>query len=263
MNLLTGTGHQISDTLVMTRRNLIRYTRLPRLIFFSSIQPIMFLTLFNFVFGGAIGATGKVPGGGPYINYLLPGILAQVVLFGAVQTGIGLADDMGKGIIDRFRSLPMGRGAVMSGRTLADTVRNFMVIIILVVVGTLYGFRFSNGIYSFLGMTACMLLFGFAFCWVMAFIGMSVGDPETAQLASFLIIFPLTFASAAFLPTATMPGWLQVFANHQPVTYAAVSARHFAIGTPANGAVWHLLLWCIGLLAIFVPLSIWRYRSRT
>lgn len=261
--MLQRIAHEFSDTWTITKRNLIRYTRLPQLIFFSSVQPIMFLTLFNFVFGGAIGAAGAAPGG-KYINFLLPGILAQVVLFGAVNTGIGLAEDMNKGIVDRFRSLPMSRAAVMGGRTLADTLRNVVVASILIGVGHLYGFRFMSGAVDAFSMLAVMLLFGYAFSWVSAFIGLSVADAETAQMASFLFIFPFTFASAVFLPTATMPGWLQAFANNQPITHVANVARHFALGVPyPDGSLWKLFVWIAAILIVFVPLAILKYRKRT
>lgn len=254
-------ANEISDTWTMTKRNLIRYVRLPQLLFFSSIQPVMFLTLFNFVFGGAIGRSAGAAPGGKYINFLLPGILTQVVLFGAINTGIGLAEDMGKGIIDRFRSLPMSRAAVMAGRTVADTIRNVVVTIILLSVGSLYGFRFMNGILGAVLMVLIMLLFGFAFSWVSAIIGLTVRDAETAQLAGFLFIFPFTFASAAFLPTATMPDWLQKFANNQPITLMANTARHFALGVPVPaGSVWKLFAWIAGILIVFVPLAISRYK---
>jgi len=253
--------HEITDTLVITKRNLLRYVRLPRLLFFSSIQPIMFLTLFNFVFGGAIGSN-HVPGG-KYINFLLPGILTQVMLFGAVQTGIGLADDMGKGIIDRFRSLPMSRAAVMGGRTVADAVRNVIVAIIMISVGTLYGFRFLHGFWNAILMVLIMVIFGFAFSWVSAYVGLSSGDPETAQLASFMFIFPFTFASAAFLPTATMPHWLRVFADNQPITLVANTARHFSIGMPvAPHTMQHLAFYIVGILLVFIPLAVGKYRSK-
>jgi ABC transporter DrrB family efflux protein len=261
MSLAKAIRYEVSDTWAITQRNLYRYLRLPRLIFFSSIQPIMFLLLFNFVFGGAIGGAVHVPGG-KYIDYLLPGIMTQMILFGGSQTGIGLARDMGSGIIDRFRSLPMSRAAVLGGRTVADTIRNIFVSIIMLVVGFLLGFRFQNGILGGIGMVVVILLFGFAFSWVAAFIGMSTNDEETAQLGTFVLIFPLVFASAAFVPVETMPHWLQVFASNQPVTFAVDAARSLALGTPANGAVWKLLLWVIGILLVFVPLSIRGYRNR-
>ena len=235
---------QVNDTVVITRRNLFRYIRLPQLVVFSSIQPIMFLVLFNFVFGGAIGASSGVPGG-KYINFLLPGILAQTMMFGGLQTGIGLAEDMGKGIIDRFRSLPMSRGAVMAGRTFSDLIRNVTV----------------AGIINAVGMVLILLFFAFSISWIAAFMGLSVGDAETAQIAGFLMIFPLTFASAAFVPIATMPEWLQVFARNQPVTHVVLAARELAIGIPSGGAIWKSIVWTIGILAVFIPLAIHRYRS--
>lgn len=258
--MIEAIRHEIADTWTMTKRNLIRYVRLPQLLFFSSIQPIMFLTLFNFVFGGAIGSHGAAPGG-RYINFLLPGILTQVMLFGAINTGIGLAEDMGKGIVDRFRSLPMSRAAVMGGRTVADTIRNLVVATILLSVGSLYGFRFMHGAMNAVYMVLIMLLFGFAFSWVSAFLGLSVGDAETAQLASFLMIFPLTFASSAFLPTSTMPSWLETFANNQPISYLANAGRYFAVGVPMpDGTILKLFLWTAGILIVFVPLAINRYK---
>ncbi len=250
------------DSWIVTRRNLMRYMRLPQLVVISSIQPIMFLTLFNFVFGGAIGASLTVPGG-EYINYLLPGILVQTILFGALQTGIGLSRDMNAGIIDRFRSLPMSRSAVLNGRTIADMIRNTFVAMIMLTVGFVLGFRFQDGILNGVLMILVVLAFGYAFSWVAAFIGLAVKDEETAQLAGFLFIFPLTFASAAFVPTETMPDWLQTFADNQPVTQAVNSARHFALGTPADGATLSLMLWIAAILAVFVPLSIYYYRKRS
>lgn len=252
---------QFADTWAITQRNLLRYVRLPQLIFFSSIQPIIFLTLFNFVFGGALSNAGAALHG-KYINYLLPGIMVQVTLFGGLQTGIGLARDINSGILDRFRSLPMSRGAVLAGRTVADTLRNIVVITIMLSYGYILGFRFSNGLWHAAGMVGILLLFGFAFSWFSAFIGLAVKDEETAQLAGFVMVFPLTFASAAFVPPASMAHWLQHFANNQPVTFAANAARDLALGLPSNGAIWKMLLSSAIILAIFIPLSIYYYRRR-
>ncbi len=262
MNIASSLYYQFSDTWAITKRNLYRYLRLPRLIFFSSVQPIMFLVLFNFVFGGAIGSGTKIPGG-KYINYLLPGILTQMIMFGGMQTGIGLARDMSAGIIDRFRSLPMSRGAVLAGRTLADSVRNVFVAVIMLSVGSLLGFRFHAGILRGIAMVLVILLFGFAFSWVAAFLGMFSGDEETAQLASFVLIFPLVFASAAFVPIQTMPHWLQKFAANQPVTFVTNAARSLALGTPDGGAIWKFLVWVAGILVVFIPLSIYAYRKHS
>lgn len=251
----------VRDTWIITLRNLRRYIRLPQLLFFSSIQPIMFLLLFNYVFGGALGGSTQVPGG-KYIDYLLPGILVQMVMFGGVQTGIGLADDMGKGIIDRFRSLPMSRLAVVAGRTLSDAIRNLVVILIMVGVGYIIGFRFQHGFGPAVGMIGLGVLFGFALSWAFAYVGMLVKDSETAQLASFVLIFPFTFASAAFVAVQTMPSWLQVFARNQPVTFVANASRQLALGVPENGAVWKTALWALGILIVFVPLAVRQYERR-
>jgi len=252
---------EASDTWAITKRNLLRYIRLPQLVFFSSIQPIIFLTLFNFVFGGALSHAGASLHG-KYINYLLPGIMVQVTLFGGLQTGIGLARDINSGIIDRFRSLPMSRAAVLAGRTIADMIRNISVIIIMLIVGYLYGFRFYEGAFRGIAMILMLVSFGFAFSWVAAFLGMAVKDEETAQLAGFVFVFPMVFASAAFVPVASMASWLQHFANNQPITFAATAARGLAIGIPTDGAAWKLLLWIVGILVIFVPLSVMNYRKR-
>ncbi len=254
--------YQITDTWAITRRNLLRYIRLPQLVFFSAIQPIIFLTLFNFVFGGALGHAGAALHG-KYINYLLPGIMVQVTLFGGLQTGIGLARDLKSGLVDRWRSLPMSRAAVLSGRTLADMLRNVVVISIMLIVGHLYGFRFYNGWLHGLEMVAVLLFFGFAFSWIAAFLGLLTKDEETAQLAGFVFVFPLVFASAAFVTVRSMASWLQHFANNQPITFAADAARELGLGLSSHGAVWKILLWSVGILVVFVPLSIWRYKRAT
>lgn len=251
------------DTWIITKRNLKRYLRLPQLLFFSSVQPIMFLLLFNYAFGGAI-STG-LPGH-KYIDYLLPGIMTQMVLFGAVQTGIGLAEDMSKGIVDRWRSLPMSRGAVMMGRTLSDSVRNIAVMGIMFGMGALLGFRFHGGWVHAVEMFGLVLLFGFAFSWLAALQGLASKDAETAQLGSFLFIFPLVFASSAYVPVQSMPTWLQVFSRNQPITHVVNAARQLALGitTPGtDGAIWKTLLWVAGLLIVFIPLSIWQYKRKT
>jgi ABC-2 type transport system permease protein/oleandomycin transport system permease protein len=252
--------YQSVDTWAITKRNLLRYVRLPQLIFFSSIQPIIFLTLFNFVFGGALGKSGAVVHG-KYIDYLLPGIMIQVTIFGGMQSAIGLATDMTSGVISRFRSLPMSRGAVLAGRTLADTIRNIIVIAIMIAYGYVLGFRFSFGFWEAVSMIAIVVLFGFAFSWVFAYVGMKTKDAEAAQLSGFVFIFPLIFASAAFVPVATMPNWLQHFANNQPITFAVNAARHFALGMPMDGALWKLLIWIFGILLVFIPLAVSTYRK--
>lgn len=248
----------VSDTLAMVERNLIRYVRLPQLLIFSTIQPVMFLLLFTYVFGGAIRVSGE------YIDYLLPGILVQTAVFGAIQTGVGLTEDLAKGLIDRFRSLPMARSAVLAGRTLADTMRNIFVIILMFFVGSLIGFRIGGSISDAVTAFAILLLFGFAFSWISACIGMLVKNVETAQVAGFIWVFPLVFASSVFVPIETMPDWLQVFAKANPVSVTVNAARDFLLGYSdralAARHAWQALLWIFGILAVFMPLGIRLYR---
>ncbi|HVL97978.1 MAG TPA: ABC transporter permease [Egibacteraceae bacterium] len=248
----------ITDTLAMTRRNLLRYVRLPQLLVFSTVQPVMFVLLFAFVFGGAIDVPGV-----SYIDFLMPGIFVQAVTFGAVQTGVGLADDLSKGMVDRFRSLPMARSAVLAGRTFADTVRNTFVLLLMTAVGYLIGFRIATGWLQALGALALVVGFGLAFSWISATIGMTVGDPESAQASSFVWIFPLVFASSAFVPVETMPGWLQWFAAISPVTMTVDALRGLLLGGPVMRPLLGSLAWSAGFLALFVPLAVYRYRRST
>ena len=247
----------ISDILVMTQRNLLRYIRLPQLIIFSTIQPVMFVVLFAYVFGGAI----KTPGV-DYINYLIPGIIVQSVIFGSVQTGIGLAEDLSKGMIDRFRSLPMARSAVLAGRTLADTARNIFVVILMTLVGLIIGFRFQAGFAEIITALALTVLFGFAFSWVSATIGMLVKEVETAQVAGFIWIFPLVFASSIFVPVETMPDWLQSFAKVNPITVSANAVRGLSLGGSVVSPLLQSLGWIFLILIVFIPLAIVTYRRR-
>ena len=245
----------VTDAIAMTRRNLVRYVRVPNLLVFSTIQPVMFVLLFTYVFGGAV----RIPSGS-YKDFLLPGILVQTVIFGSTQTGVGLADDLSRGMIDRFRSLPMARSAVLAGRTLSDTVRNLFVVLLMIGVGLLIGFRFHAGFISAVGAIVLAVLFGLAFSWISAFIGMAVRDVESAQTAGFIWIFPLVFASAVFVPVATMPGWLQSFARVNPVTNTAEAVRALCQGGPTATHVFHSMAWILGILLVFVPLSVRRYR---
>lgn len=247
----------ITDTLVVAWRNLLRYVRLPQLLVFSTIQPIMFVLLFAYVFGGAINTPG-----GDYINYLLPGILVQTVLFGATQTTVGLAEDLSSGMIDRFRSLPMARPAVLAGRTLADSVRNFFVVLLMIGVGTIIGFEFQDGIVSAIGAIILVVLFGHAFSWISALIGLITRDPETAQVAGFIWIFPLAFASSIFVPVETMPDALQVFAENQPISAIVDVVRDLTLGT-SNGSIAAALAWIVGIFVVFVALSVAQYRRVT
>jgi ABC transporter DrrB family efflux protein len=245
----------LADTAVITRRNLKRIRRTPRLLAVSSVQPVMFVLLFRYVFGGAIHA-----GGASYIDYLLPGILVTATLFGAT-TSVAMATDLAGGMIDRFRSLPMARTAVLAGRCVADVTRSVIVIALVLVVGTLTGFRFHNGVLPALGAIGLVLAFGFAFTWLYALVGMLVGDPETAQLAAFLPVFLLIFASSVFVPIATMPGWLQAFAKVQPVTVTVNTVRALAEGGAAAHWAWQSGCWIAGFIAVFGALAVRRYRA--
>jgi ABC-2 type transport system permease protein/oleandomycin transport system permease protein len=243
------------DALVIARRNLLRIARTPQLLVFATIQPVMFVLLFRYVFGGSI----HVPGTN-YVDYLIPGIIVQTVVFGATSTSVGLAEDMSKGIIDRFRSLPMARSAVLAGRTIADLARNVVVVCLMVVVGTLVGFRFHNGFLPAVAAIGLALLLGYCLSWVFALVGLSVADTETAQIAGFLPVFPLVFASSVFTSVSGMPGWLQAFAKVQPVTRAANAVRALTQGGPvATDVIW-TLLWSVAILAVFAPLAVSRYR---
>jgi ABC-2 type transport system permease protein/oleandomycin transport system permease protein len=251
----------VADAVVMTWRNLLKYVRLPQLLVFSTVQPVMFVLLFTYVFGGAINV--RQLGIDKYIDYLLPGIFVQAVIFGSAQTGVGLADDLSRGMIDRFRSLPMARSAVLAGRTLSDTCRNVFVVLLMTGVGTLVGFRFHVGFFASVAALGLAVLFGLTFSWISALIGMSVRDPEVAQSAGFIWIFPLIFASSAFVPLQSMPGWLQSFARVNPITYTVDAIRALCVGQPTFSPLWHSLAWMLGLLVVFVPLSVARYRRVT
>ena len=247
----------IKDTLVVTKRNLLKYVRVPTLLVFSTVQPVMFVLLFAFVFGGAITLPGL-----DYIDFLMPGIFLQTTVFGSTNTGVGLAEDMNKGLIDRFRSLPMSRSAVLAGRTLSDSARNLFVLALMTLVGYLIGFNFQNGLVNAFGAIALVLLFGYAFTWISATIGLSIRDVESTQAASFVWIFPLVFASSAFVPVETMPGWLQAFSRNNPITIAVNAVRYLVLGEPwgAGADVWKALVWVVAITAVFIPLAVRRYR---
>src|SRR5437763_6898411 len=256
------TAWVISDALVMTKRNLLRYLRLPNLLVFSTVQPVMFVLLFTYVFGGAIAGALKVQGFPyDYIDFLMAGIFVQAVIFGSMQTGVGLADDLSKGLVDRFRSLPMARSAVLAGRTSSDMIRNVFVVLLMTAVGMAIGFRFHGGFIPAVAGLGLAVLFGLAFSWISAFIGLSVRDPEAAQAAGFVWIFPLVFASSAFVPVQSMPGWLQVFARNNPLSHTVNAIRALTQGGPVWHALWISLAWVIAILTVFVPLSVNRYRQ--
>ena len=245
----------LGDIAAVTRRNLLRILRTPQLLVFSSIQPVMFVLLFRYVFGGAI----PIPGF-RYVDYLMPGIFVQTTLFGSAAAAVGLAQDLKGGIIDRFRSLPMARSAVLAGRTLADLGRNLFVTALMVTVGTLVGFRFHGGLVPGVAAIVLVLVFGYAFSWIFAATGLFVKDPETAQIAGFIPMFPLVFASSAFVPVQSMPGWLQAFAHVQPVSVTVNAVRALTQGTPVDHWLWQSVAWTIGILVVFIPLAVRQYR---
>jgi len=246
----------ISDTLTIARRNLLALFRIPTAVVFAMIQPVMFVLLFRYVFGGAIAVIGT-----SYVNFLIPGILVQTTIFGSVGTAIGLAEDLQRGLIERFKALPMARMAVLGGRTIADTVRNVMVVIIITVVGIAVGFRPHGSLIAYV--QACLLMLAFAYClsWGFAFVGLAAPNSETAQAMTFPLIFPLTFASNIFVPLQGMPGWLQAFARNQPVSQTAEAVRGLMLGQPHQHSTYLALAWSIGLVAILAPLAVNRYRK--
>jgi ABC transporter DrrB family efflux protein len=246
----------VRDVAAITWRNLTTLRRVPRLLIFSTIQPLVFVFLFRYVFAGV--ATLSVPGI-PYVDFLMPGVFVQVAVFGAMNTAIGLATDYQTGLLERFRSLPMSRAAVLAGRTLADLVRNVFVVALMVGVGFAMGFRIHVGTLPFLGGMLLVLIFGYAMTWVYAVLGLVIGDPETSMAAGFPVLAPLVFASSAFIPVRTMPGWLQAFANNQPVSQTASAVRACVLGGPTAAFVWHSLAWCVGIVLVFAPLGAWRY----
>lgn len=250
-----GLSRFFSDMFVVTERNIIALVRIPESLFFSSVQPIMFVLLFRYVFGGAINVPGH-----SYVDFLMPGIFLQTVAFGSIGTAIGLAEDLHKGFIERFRSLPMARSAVLAGRTSADLIRNIGVLILITAVGLLVGFRIQAGIWAFLGGLLLILLFAYALSWGFSMIGLLAPNTETAQVMSFPLLFPLTFASSAFVPVQSMPGWLQAFANNQPFSILVDAMRALSNGGPTADYVIKSLLWSVGLLIVLAPLAARRFR---
>ena len=247
-----------SDAGIVTGRNLRHFWRQPQLLIFSTVQPIMFVLLFAYVFWGAI--KGSLPAGVSYIDFLLPGIFVQSVAFRATQTAVGLSQDLERGVVDRFRSMPMARSAVLVGRTIADLVRNIAIIGLMIIVGYIIGFRFTGGFAGAVAAIVVVALFGLALSWIFAYFALTVKGAEAAQAAGFVVIFPLVFASSVFVPTSSMPDWLQAFAKVSPVTLTANTARGFSLTHGIPSSLGGCLAWVVGLLAVFVPLCVWRYR---
>jgi len=247
----------LSDTLVMAKRSSLRLIRVPSVLIFALIQPVIFLLLFRYVFGNSLGAGTGVE----YADYIVPGILLQTALFAASNTAVGLADDIGSGAIDRFRTLPMARSALLTGRTIADTGRNIVVITIMIAVGYLIGFDFQNGVASAVAAVGLALLFGWSFSWVGACIGLSIKNSEAAQSANMLWMFPLMFTSSLFVPTETLPSWLEAVADVNPVTFGVDAVRSLSLGgTDVQADVAGALVWCLGLCLVFIPLAAHIYR---
>jgi ABC-2 type transport system permease protein/oleandomycin transport system permease protein len=259
----TGTGRDdvvrlgpLRDTLALAKRSLLAYTRVPQLLVFSTVQPVIFVLMFRYVFGGAI----DVPGPIPYVDFLMPGIFIQTVVFGAIGTAIGLSSDMKSGLMERFHALPMSRAAVLTGRTAADLGRNVFVVTLMMVVGFLVGWRIHTDVLGLLAAAALVLLFGYSMSWIFATLGLATGDPETAQAAAFPAMAPLVFASSAFVPVESMPTWLQWFAEHQPVSVNASAVRALTVGGPTAEYVLQAIAWDVGILVVFGVLAVRIYR---
>ena len=254
----------VGDGLVVAKRNLIKIKRVPDLLVFTTLQPIMFVLLFVYVFGGAIAVKGS-----NYNEFLIAGIFAQTVIFGSVITGAGLADDIQKGIIDRFRSLPMSPSAVLSGRTLSDVVNNVIVVIVMSLTGLAVGWRIRTSFLEALGGYLILLIFAYAFSWIMAMMGLLAPSPEVVNNAAFIVIFPLTFVANTFVPIVTLPGPLRTFAEWNPVSSVTQAARELFGNIPPNTpvpgwalqhAVIYTLIWSVAILVVFVPLTTRQYR---
>jgi ABC-2 type transport system permease protein/oleandomycin transport system permease protein len=245
----------VSDTLVISERNLGRLRTAPDLLIAFTVQPVMFVLLFAFVFGGAIQTPGY-----DYIDFLIPGIIVQNIAFGGFVTALGLNEDVSKGLIDRFRTLPMARAAVLAGRTLADVVTNVLSLMILLATALIIGFSFDAGVGEIVAGIGLLVLFGYAFSWVFALLGLMVSSPESANSLGFLAVFPLTFISSAFVPVESMPGGLAWFAEINPFTIVVDAMRALWLDAPAGNAVWGAVVWSLVILAVFAPLAVRRYR---
>jgi ABC transporter DrrB family efflux protein len=263
---MSALADALSDSAVITKRNLIKVKRVPDLLVFATLSPIMFVLLFRYVFGGAI----EVPGDVSYAEFLLPGIFAQTVVFGSTVTGYSLAEDLQKGLIDRFRSLPMSRSAVLVGRTVADAAVNVITIAVMAVTGLIVGWRINSSVGEAIGGFLLLLVFAFSISWLMALVGLVVRTPEVVNNASFIVIFPLTFISNAFVPLETFPPVLQTFAEWNPVSTVVQGARELFGNVPAGmpepeawplqNPVLYTLIWVVVILAVFVPLSVRAYK---
>jgi ABC-2 type transport system permease protein/oleandomycin transport system permease protein len=256
---MSGPGWLLANIATVTGRNLHRLVRIPTLIAFATAQPVMFVLLFTYAWGGAV----HPPGVTRYIDYALPGIWVLAIAFGASQTGVAIADDLATGMIDRFRALPMARSAVLAGRTAADAVRNLFVLALMTGVASAIGFRFHAGPAAALAAIGLALAVGVAFSWIFALLGLLVRDPESAGIGGLLAVIPLIFTSSTFVPVATFPGWLQAFAKVNPITVTVDALRVLCLGGPTATHVWPAVAWIAGLLAVTVPTAVLRYRRTT
>ncbi len=247
----------VADSLTIAWRNLLALRRNPRLLVFATFQPLVLVVMFRYVFGGALQSS---TGGIPYVDYLMPGVFAQALVFGALTTGVGLAEDLQKGLITRFRSLPMARSAVLTGRTISDLVRGAFVITLMCVVGFAVGWRIHTNVWGLLGAVGVLLAFAYSLSWVFSIVGLTTKDAETAQAASFPILAPLVFASSAFVPVSSMPSWLQPWAENQPVSVVINAARALTIGGPTLDPVLKAMAWIIGIIVVAAPIAVRVYR---
>jgi len=258
----------VQDSLVVARRNLMQIVRIPAVLVFELIQPVMFVLLFVYVFAGNIAGVDAFGG---YVQYLMPGIMIQNAIFGATTTAIGIAEDLKAGFVDRFRSLPMARSAMLAGRATSDLIKNFILLLIVIGIGYLVGFSFENGFWNAIWMIVLVMAVSFTFSWVMAWIALSVKKLEAVQAAAFTGIFPLVFMSSALVPIAGMADWVQVIARNNPITHWANLARYYALGPypvrfmggTVNELIFYSAAWIIGILAVFIPLSIRLYKKLT
>jgi ABC-2 type transport system permease protein len=250
-----GQPRWFADAVTIAWRNVLNLRRNPELLVFATIQPVIFVLMFRYVFGGAISVPGI-----PYVDYLMPGIFVQTVVFGSLTTGVGLAEDLQTGVIDRFRSLPMARSAVLVGRTFADLLRNTFVVALMAVVGYLVGWRPNTGALSILAGLGIVLAFSYSLSWLFAIVGLSARNSETAQAISFPILAPLVFASSAFVPVSSMPSWLQTFAENQPVTIVVNAVRGLTYGGAPAEDVFYAIAWIVGIVAVCAPLAVRKYR---
>jgi ABC transporter DrrB family efflux protein len=247
----------MQDTVTVAKRDLIGVWRTPQLLLTSLFGPVMFVLLFRYVFGGAIDVAGVTSY--PYVDYLMPGIFVITLFFGIMVTATGLASDVESGLLERLRALPMARHAFVSGRTLADSLRNIGILAFSVGLGFAVGFRVHTSAPEFLAGLFLALLFGYSMSWFFCLVGLLFKNPEAADAASSFLVLPLLFASSAFVPVSSMPGWLQGFASHQPVSVTIAAVRALSLGGPAASAVWQTLAWCAGIVLVCAPLSVWLY----